>query len=174
MRKLMLAALLCLPSAAMAQSLPSVLPGDSQLTVKCEGNLSVDQAYALARKWVDAWNSTDVNVVMALYTQDFEFRAVGILNNPNIANPSGILHGQDNNRLRWFGINTTKSAGSFRLIDAYAGVRSTAVHYLNKIGQQVTEVMEYTPDCKIERSNALYGPVPPGVVPTPAPNPPAK
>jgi hypothetical protein len=169
MRKIVLAALLCLPSVAMAQSLPAAQPGDAQLTVKCEGLLSIDQAYALARKWVDAWNSTSVDRVMALYTPDFEFRGPGIITSTRKSDPSGVLHGQADNRLRWFGTEPVKGVGAFRLIQAFVGVRSITVYYLGGNGQQVTEIMEYTPDCKIERSNALYGPLPPGVIPAPAP-----
>jgi hypothetical protein len=36
-------------------------------------------------------------------------------------------------------------------------VRSIAIHYVNRMGRLVVEVSEYAPDCKIERSNALYG-----------------
>ncbi|MBV9548169.1 MAG: hypothetical protein JO256_00670, partial [Alphaproteobacteria bacterium] len=39
--------------------------------------------------------------------------------------------------------------------------RSIAVHYVNRANQLVVEVMEYAPDCRIERSNAMYGLAPP-------------
>jgi hypothetical protein len=169
MKFLVLAALACLSSPALAQTAAPTIaqPGDAQYLSKCEGNLSIEQTYALARHWIDAWNSTSPDTVMALYTPNFEFRGPGIITSANRSDPSGVLHGVADNRKRWFGANTTKPAGNFRLIDAFAGVRSITVHYNNLRGQQVTEIMEYTPDCKIERSNALYGPLPYGVLPTP-------
>jgi hypothetical protein len=175
MKQLLLVALLSVSAPALAQAPAapvSVLPGDAALIQHCQGLLSMEQTYALARHWVDSWNSTSADTVMALYTPDFEFRARGILTSLRIANPSGVLHGQADNRLRWFdpAAKGVKGAGNFRLIDAYAGVRSVAVHYLNGRSEPVVEVMEYAPDCKIERSNAMYGPLPIGN-PPPAPPP---
>jgi len=168
----------CLSAPAMAQAPlraapPELaLPTDAALMQRCEGLLSLDKTYALARHWIDAWNSNSTDRVMALYTPDFEFRAQGILTSPNISNPAGVLHGQVDNRLRWFGkAGAEKSSQQFRLIDAYTGVRSIAVHYVNRANQLVVEVMEYAPDCRIERSNAMYGLAPP---PAPPPVPAAK
>jgi hypothetical protein len=175
MKRLVLAVLATLSSPALAQTPPPLVaqPGDAQYLSKCEGNLSIEQTYALARHWIDAWNSTSPDTVMALYTPNFEFRGPGIITSPNRSDPSGVLHGQADNRKRWFGDSATKAPSTFRLIDAFAGVRSITVHYNTLRGQQVTEIMEYAPDCKIERSNALYGPLPYGVLPA-APAPAAK
>lgn len=170
MRRYFLASLLCISGPALAQAplRPAppelVLPGDAALVQRCEGLLSLEKTYALARHWIDAWNSNSTDRVMALYTPDFEFRAQGILTSPNISNSSGVLHGQADNRLRWFGkAGPDRSSQQFRLIDAYTGVRSIAVHYVNRANQLVVEVMEYAPDCRIERSNALYGLAPPPI-----------
>ena len=152
---------------AFAQSpLPSVSQkGDAALITNCDGLFNLPKTYALARNWIDAWNSTSVNRVMGLYTTDFEFRARGILPNNRKSSPNGILRGQADNRLRWFDptAGDAKASSNFRLIDAFAGVRSIAVHYLNNSSEPVVEVMEFAPDCKIERSNALYGPMAIGV-----------
>ncbi len=158
--------LLCVPQFAAAQNPglrpapPEIArPGDAELMKSCTGLFSMEKTYALARKWIDAWNSQSTDRVMALYAPDFEFRARGILASPNISNPSGVLHGQADNRLRWFGKALPKEKGSqqFRMVGAYAGVRSIAIHYVNRNNQMVVEVSEYAPDCRIERSNALYG-----------------
>jgi len=159
-----------LPNVASAQTTSAqgpvtAQPADAALIKNCDGLFNLAKTYALARNWIDAWNSTSISRVMALYTPDFEFRARGILPNNRKSDPSGTLHGQADNRLRWFdpAAGDTKAAGTFRLLDAYAGVRSIAVHYLNAQSEQTVEVMEFTPACKIERSNALYGPMPPGI-----------
>jgi hypothetical protein len=167
MRKRFLVASLvwgCSPALAQAPAPVSALPGDAVLIRHCEGLLSLEQTYALARHWIDSWNSTSTDTVMALYTLDFEFRARGIVTSTRIGNPGGVLHGQADNRLRWFdpAAKGVKGPGNFRLVDAFAGVRSIAVHYLNGRSEPVVEVMEYAPDCRIERSNAMYGPLPLG------------
>ena len=168
--KAVLAALFCLPMAAQAQTPPAkgpviAQPGDEIYTQNCKGLFNLAKTNALARKWVDAWNSTSVSQVMALYAPDVEFRARGILTSSRKSDPDGTLRGQADNRLRWFdpaGGDAKTSAG-FRLIDAFAGVGSIAVHYLNGASEPVVEVMEFTPDCKIQRSMALYGEGPAGM-----------
>ena len=167
MQRFLLPVLLCLTGPALAQAplrpAPPELaqPGDAALMQRCEGLFSLPKTYALARHWIDAWNSNSTDRVMALYAPDFEFRAVGILNNARISNPTGILHGQADNRLRWFGAAKEKGSQQFRLIDAYAGVASIAIHYVNRANVLVVETEEYGPDCKVVRSNALYGIGPP-------------
>src|SRR5690349_20433833 len=91
----------CVPYLAIAQtpapaplrpSPPEIAqPGDAVLMKSCDGVLSIEKTYALARHWIDAWNSQSRSRIMAMYTPDFEFRARGILNNPNISHPSGVL-----------------------------------------------------------------------------------
>jgi hypothetical protein len=167
MKRLLVGLLLCMSGPALAQaplrsSPPELaLPGDAALMQRCEGLFSLQKTYALARHWIDAWNSNSTDRVMALYAPDFEFRAVGILNNARISNPSGILRGQADNRLRWFGDAKEKGSQQFRLVDAYAGVASIAIHYVNRANVLVVETEEYGPDCKVVRSNALYGIGPP-------------
>jgi len=168
MKKLMVALILCssVGNAFAQGATPSVAQKtDAALIRNCDGLFNLPKTYALARNWIDAWNSTSVSRVMALYTSDFEFRARGILPNNRKSSATGILKGQADNRLRWFdpAAGDTKASSNFRLVDAFAGVRSIAVHYLNNSSEPVVEVMEFTPDCKIERSNALYGPMPIGI-----------
>lgn len=170
MKRFMLAALLCWPIAVSAQT-PAVRmpitaqPGDAALIENCDGLFTSGKTYALARNWIDAWNSTSADRVMALYTPDFEFRTRGILVSTRKSDTRGVLHGQADNRVLWFdpAARGAREPSLFRLVDAYAGVRSIAVHYINAAGEPVVEVNEYTPNCKIERSNAMYGPMPAGI-----------
>lgn len=164
MKRIVLAALLCLPSAASAQTV-AARPSDAALIKNCDGLFTLAKTYALARNWIDAWNSTSADRVMTLYTPNFEFRTRGILVSNRKSDPGGILHGQADNRMLWFdpAAAGVRETSSFRLVDAYAGVRSIAVHYINAAGEPVIEVNEYAPDCKIERSNAMYGPMPVGI-----------
>jgi hypothetical protein len=167
-KKFVIALILCGSAGnafAQAGSPSGAQKADAALITNCDGLFSLPKTYALARNWIDAWNSTSVSRVMALYTSDLEFRARGILPNNRKSSAAGVLKGQADNRLRWFdpAAGDVKTPSNFRLVDAFAGVRSIAVHYLNNTSEPVVEVMEFTPDCKIERSNALYGPMPIGV-----------
>jgi hypothetical protein len=151
MRFLVVIALLLIPASAWAQT--SAPP----IAEKCEGRLSQALAQELAEHWIAAWNSHKADTIMALYTEDFEMRSHYTLNNPRISDPSGVLKGQAKNRLRWFGDGDGNQTRWFDLIGVFAGVRSIAIHYKTATAE-VIEVEEFAPDCKIERSNALYGP----------------
>lgn len=148
MRVFVLIALCLLPAAAWAQTAP--------LPAKCEGRLDQSQARKLAEHWIAAWNSHTADTIMALYTEDFEMRSHYTLTNPRISDPSGVLRGQAKNRLRWFGDGDGNQTRWFDLIGVFAGVRSIAIHYRTG-NTEVIEVEEFAPDCRIERSNALYG-----------------
>jgi hypothetical protein len=167
MRRFLVSVLLCLSGPALAQA-----PSGDALIRHCDGLLSQEQAERLAQRWVGAWNSTSIERVMAEYTENFEFRAGGILDNARISDPSGILHGHADNRRRWFA-GTTKNSQNFRIVEVFAGVRSFSVFYINSRNQHVNEVMEVAPDCRIERANALYAPPRPAygqpLVPPPPP-----
>src|SRR3954469_17155744 len=106
MRALVIVALLCAPALAAAQPNPAqtpatARPSDAALLRNCDGLFSLPKTYALARNWVDAWNSTSVDRVMGLYAPGFEFRARGILPSNRKSSPDGVLRGQADNRLRW-------------------------------------------------------------------------
>lgn len=151
MRHLFFITLLLISTGASAQ-----IPA-APIAEKCEGRLSQELARKLAEHWIAAWNSHKADTIMALYTGDFEMRSHYILKNERISDPSGTLRGQAKNRLRWFGDGDGNQTRWFDLIGVFAGVRSIAILY--KTGNtEVVEVEEFTSDCKIERSNALYGP----------------
>src|SRR3954462_14162911 len=142
MKKLVVALILCgsVGNAVAQAGGPSVAQkADAALITNCDGLFSLPKTYALARNWIDAWNSTSVSRVMALYASDFEFRARGILPNNRKSSATGVLKGQADNRLRWFdpASGDAKASSNFRLIDAFAGVRSIAVHYLNNSNEPV-------------------------------------
>jgi hypothetical protein len=148
--------MLCVTGPAFGQA-----PAGDALIQHCDGLLTQEQSERLAQRWVAAWNSGNPDRVMSEYTENLEFRAQGILANPRISNPSGVLHGQADNRLRWFNPAQPGPGTSFRIVEVFAGVRSFSIFYINGRNVHVNEVMEVAPDCRIERSNALYAPVPP-------------
>jgi len=150
MRVFVFIAMLLLPTGAWAQTAP--------IQEKCEGHLSQALARKLAEHWIAAWNSHKADTIMALYTEDFEMRSHYTLTNPRISDPSGVLRGQAKNRLRWFGDGDGNQTRWFDLVGVFAGVRSIAIHYKTAASTEVIEVEEFAPDCRIERSNALYGP----------------
>jgi ketosteroid isomerase-like protein len=146
-------ALVCLlPCAAAAQ--PASPPPD-----RCDGYISAAFAKAFADEWVAAWNSHDMSRVLAHYTDDFEMSSPFIITSP-VGDRSGTLKGKAKVAAYWqAGIDRE----NFALIDVFAGAHSIAIHYLRltaPAGSELrvaTETEEFNADCKVIRSNAMYG-----------------
>ncbi len=118
----------------------------------------IDRAFAraFAMKWIDAWNSGDLEQVLALYNDDFEMRS------PLIAergfSPSGVLRGKAAIRPYWgAGIANAKPPLVFELIDAYAGVGTIAIHYRSVGRKYVVEVVSLDERGRVIRGSACHG-----------------
>lgn len=116
-----------------------------------------DAALDLARRWVDAWNSGDLERVYALYRDDFEMRSPLIIERQ--FSSTGALRGKAAIRPYWGGgLATANPPICFELLDVYAGVDMIAVHY-NSVGRHVVvEVLELDENALIVRGGALHGP----------------
>ena len=53
--------------------------------------MTTEQAKAIARSWITAWNSHDMEAILSHYTGDLEMNTPYILSIMN--DPSGTLHG---------------------------------------------------------------------------------
>ena len=144
--------LAALPSAALAQSSP--FAGD-----KCDNYITAAFAKKFADDWVAAWNSHEMSRVLEHYTDDFEMSSPFIITAKN-GDPSGTLKGKAKVATYWqAGIATQ----NFELLDVFAGAHSIAIHYtrlnapVGSPNRVATETEEFNADCKVVRSNALYG-----------------
>jgi ketosteroid isomerase-like protein len=118
----------------------------------------IDAAFArqFATEWVAAWNSGDLERVLALYTDDFEMRS------PLIAergfSPSGVLRGKAAMRPYWgAGLANAKPPLTFELLGAYAGVGTVAIHYRSVGRKYVVEVIELDAERRAIRGSACHG-----------------
>jgi len=144
---------LCLsPCSAMAQS-------QQAAPERCDNHISAAFAKTFAEEWIAAWNSYEMSRVFAHYTDDFEMTSPYILTS-KVGNRSGTLKGKDKIAAYWeAGIKSQ----TFVLIDVFAGAHSIAIHYARvttAVGSPtrlVVEVEELNADCKVVRSNAIYG-----------------
>jgi hypothetical protein len=96
---------------------------------------------------------------MALYADDIEMRSPYILTSPRLSDPSGMLKGKVKTRQYWFGDGDGNQTRMFELLGVFAGIRSVTIYYRSG-AVEVTEVEDYNADCKVVRSDALYGPLP--------------
>ena len=125
---------------------------------RCDFVVASPLANELADAWIAAWNAHDATAIKPLYTPDFVMQAPDIVTDRRHGNPDGVLKGWQVNRAHWFVADRVRR--DYRLIGTFSTVRSIAIHYEAKgSGVEYLEVLELTPDCKIERANRLYRPV---------------
>lgn len=118
----------------------------------------IDERFAreFATEWIAAWNSGDLERILAHYADDFEMRS------PLIAergfSPTGVLRGKAAIRPYFGGgIASAKPPLRFELIDAYAGVNTVAIHYRSVGRKCVIEVIEFDEQRRAIRGNACRG-----------------
>ncbi len=109
---------------------------------------------ALGREWIAAWNSHDLERVLALYTDDAEMtsdkiQALGF-------EPSGTLRGKDRLRAYWGKAMTLLPNLHFDLIDTYVSPDSVVVFYRNERGAQICEYLRLDAQGKIRQGSANH------------------
>ncbi len=94
---------------------------------------------ALGRQWIAAWNSHDLERVLALYAEDFEMTSDRI---PALGfDCSGTLRGKANIRAYWAKALTLIPNLQFELIDTYVSPDSIVVFYQNERGAKICEYL---------------------------------
>ena len=109
---------------------------------------------ALGREWIAAWNSHDLERVLALYTEDAEMtsdkiQALGF-------EASGTLRGKDKLRAYWGKALTLLPNLRFDLIDTYVSPDSVVVFYQNERGAQICEYLRLDAQGKIRQGSANH------------------
>ena len=121
----------------------------------CRGVLSRDFAHRFAAEWIAAWNSHDLERILAHYRDDFEMFSPLIVE--RVGEASGSLRGKENVGAYWkIGLAASPPL-RFELIDVSAGVGSLTIHY-RSVGRRIAaEVLEFDADCRVVRGRAHYG-----------------
>jgi len=108
----------------------------------------------LAREWIAAWNSHDLERILAHYTDDFA------MSSPLIAqrgfDASGTLRGKDAVRTYWAAGLAKAPDLHFTLEDALVGPDSVAILYRNQAGGRVVEVLVVDGAHRVIRGMAHY------------------
>ena len=112
------------------------------------------QLAALGRDWVAAWNSHDLERVLALYSDDFEMTSDRI---PEFGfDASGTLRGKENVRAYWAKGFTIITNLKFELIDTYVSPDSIVVFYQNQRGHKICEYLRLNAEGKIKQGSANH------------------
>ena len=116
--------------------------------------MTEDEARSFAAEWIEAWNSHDLDRIMAHYAEDLVLVspiAAQLLNDP-----AGMVRGKDSLR-EYFqkGLNAFPQL-RFDLIEVMRGLSSIVLYYKNQKGTKSGEFMELNPQRKITRVVANY------------------
>jgi len=108
----------------------------------------------LGREWIAAWNSRDLERVLALYTEDFEMTSDRI---PALGfDASGTLRGKDRVRTYWATALQRLPDLHFDLIDLYVSPDSVVVFYQNERGNKICEYLRLDARGKIVQGSANH------------------
>jgi SnoaL-like domain len=116
--------------------------------------LSAADGERLAREWVDAWNSHDLEAIMSLYAPAVRFQTPTIIDTLGV--PDGLVEGADRLREHFDRGLQRLPELHFELDGIYVGVRSLAITYRWADGTPVCELHEYDAGERIVRVQALY------------------
>ena len=104
---------------------------------------------ALGAEWIAAWNSHDLERVLALYADDSEMTSDRI---PSLGfDASGTLRGKHRLREYWSLALQRLPNLHFDLIEIYVSPDSLVVFYANERGQKICEYLRVDADGKIGR-----------------------
>jgi len=109
---------------------------------------------ALGKQWIDAWNSHDLERILALYSDDSEMTSdkISLLG----FDPTGTLRGKDRLRQYWSkGLQLIPDL-HFTLINVYVSPDSLVVFYENERGAKICEYLRLNADGKIRQGSANH------------------
>jgi ketosteroid isomerase-like protein len=109
---------------------------------------------AFGREWIAAWNSRDLERVLALYAED------GEMTSDRIAalgfDASGTLRGKENLRAYWGKALGLLPDLHFTLIDTFVSPDSVVVFYQNERGKKICEYLRLDAAGKIRQGSANH------------------
>jgi ketosteroid isomerase-like protein len=103
--------------------------------------MNLEQAERFAAEWAEAWNSHDLERILAHYTEDVVFRSPKIVE--LLGDPSGEARGKEALRAYWAtGLKLLPDL-HFTVEEVRAGVDAVVIAYRNERGRGVTEVLTF-------------------------------
>ena len=116
--------------------------------------LSTQHAVAFAQNWINAWNSHDLDRILAYYTDDFEMTTPFMVK--FMKHPTGTLKGKDTIRPYWEKAFQFIPNLQFQLIEVLASVDSISIYYQAILGKRGVEVLFLDPNGRIYKSIAHF------------------
>ncbi len=116
--------------------------------------LTKEKAHELAKQWIQAWNSHDLDAIMSHYSEDVVL--VSPVTAKLLGDPAGIVKGKPALRAYFQKGLEFYPQLRFDLIDVMWGLSSLVVYYTNQNGTKSGEFMEVDSAGKIIRVVANY------------------
>jgi ketosteroid isomerase-like protein len=117
-------------------------------------HLAASDLAALGKEWIAAWNSHDLERILALYAEDSEMTSDKI---PLLGlDASGTLRGKQCLRQYWEIAFQRLPNLHFDLIDVFVSPDSLVVLYQNERGQKICEYLRVGADGKIRQGSANH------------------
>jgi ketosteroid isomerase-like protein len=117
-------------------------------------HLAATKLAALGRDWIAAWNSHDLERVLALYAEDTEMTSDRI---PALGfDASGTVRGKPDLRAYWSKALQMIPNLHFELIDTYVSPDSGVVFYQNERGKKICEYLRIDAAGKIRQGSANH------------------
>jgi ketosteroid isomerase-like protein len=108
---------------------------------------------AFVQEWLEAWNSHDLERVLAHFTDDVEFTSPVAAQ--LISGSDGVIRGKDALRDYWReGLRRIPDL-HFEVVAAYAGVDALVINYRNQRGGLVCEVLLFDGD-RVRSGHGTY------------------
>ena len=117
----------------------------------------IDGAWAreFAQEWIDAWNSHDLDRILAHYAEDFEMSSPLIVERGR--DPGGVLRGKAAIRDYWaIGLAVIPPL-RFELLDVHSGISQIGILYRSVGRRRVIELLTFNESLQVIRGAGLYG-----------------
>ena len=117
---------------------------------------TVDHKFAehFAQEWIEAWNSHDLDRVLAHYSDEFEFSSPRIVE--LMGEPSGRLIGKSAIRPYWAKALARTPDLKFELRTILTGIDSLVLYYKSSTGRLTAEVFEFDEQGIVRKSATHY------------------
>lgn len=116
--------------------------------------LTQAEAETFASEWIDAWNSHDLDRILAHYSDDFEFSSPFVVRIGG--EPSGRLRGKKPVGAYWAKALALINDLRFKLVAVLWGVNTIVINYERRDGRLASEWFELDESGKVIRSAAHY------------------
>ncbi|HEU5351730.1 MAG TPA: nuclear transport factor 2 family protein [Terracidiphilus sp.] len=119
--------------------------------------MTKDEALAFAHQWIAAWNSRDIEAILAHYEDGVEL--VSPVAAQLLGLPGGLVSGKAALRDYFARGLAAFPQLRFQLVDTLAGMDSIVLYYLNQRGTHTAEFMQLAPTgpaVKVRRVLAHY------------------